>query len=81
MEIINKLQWRYATKAFEPNKIVPTKKMDIIKQAFNLTATSFGLQPIKLIVIKDKELQEQLLPYSFNQKQIVQASHVLILCI
>lgn len=81
MEIIDKLQWRYATKAFETNKIVPNEKLDIIKQAFNLTATSYGLQPIKLIVLRNKELQEQLLPYAMNQKQIVQASHVLILCI
>ncbi|HLV14005.1 MAG TPA: NAD(P)H-dependent oxidoreductase [Xanthomarina sp.] len=81
MEIINKLQWRYATKAFSPNKIVPTEKLDIIKQAFNLTASSYGLQPIKLVVLADKNLQAKLLEYSFNQKQIIQASHVLILCI
>lgn len=81
MGIINKLQWRYATKAFETNKIVPIEKLEIIKHAFNLTATSYGLQPIKLIVLRDKEIQEQLLPYTMNQQQIVQASHVLIFCI
>ena len=81
MGIINKLQWRYATKAFKPDKIVSTEKMDIIKQAFNLTATSYGLQPIKLLVIQNKELQETLMPHAMNQKQIIQASHLLILCI
>ncbi|MCX7548348.1 NAD(P)H-dependent oxidoreductase [Xanthomarina sp. F1114] len=81
MGIINKLQWRYATKAFKPNKIVPTEKLDIIKQAFNLTASSYGLQPIKLILLRNKELQEQLLPYAMNQQQIIQASHLLVICI
>ncbi|OMP29864.1 NAD(P)H-dependent oxidoreductase [Mangrovimonas sp. DI 80] len=81
MEIIKFLKWRYATKAFDITKEVPSKKLNIIKKAFNLTATSYGLQPIKLVIIKNKELQQELLQYSMNQKQIVSASHVLVFCI
>ncbi|MEM7381729.1 MAG: nitroreductase family protein, partial [Bacteroidota bacterium] len=79
--IIADLEWRYAVKKFDAEKILPKDKIDKLKQAFNLTATSYGLQPIKLIVVSDKEIQEKLVPYSFDQKQVAQASHVLVLCI
>jgi len=81
MKIIENLQWRYATKKFDKSKMVPDNKMDIIKQAFNLTPTSYGLQPIKMMVIKDKALQKDLIPHSYGQKQVAQASHVLVFCI
>jgi len=81
MDIINRLQWRYATKLFDSSKAIPAEKLEILLQAFNLTATSYGLQPIKLVVLKDKELQEKLVEHSMNQIQIAQASYVLIFCI
>lgn len=81
MSTINSLEWRYATKKFDESKKLTQDKIEILKKAFNLTATSYGLQPIKLVVINDKELQEELLPYTFNQKQVFSASHLLVLCI
>ncbi len=78
---IEKLQWRYATKRFDPNKILSKEQIDILKHAFNLTATSFGLQPLKLVVVSNAELKEQLMKASFNQPQVRDASHLLILCI
>ena len=81
MNIINSLQWRYACKKFNDSKIVPEDKITIIKEAFNLTATSFGLQPIKMIIIKNKELQQQFVAHSFGQQQVANASHLLVLCI
>jgi len=81
MNIIKSLQWRYACKKFNDSKIIPEDKVSIIKEAFNLTATSFGLQPIKMIVIKNKELQQQLVAHSFGQQQVGNASHLLVLCI
>lgn len=78
---IEALQWRYATKKFDAEKIVPEEKIDILKKAFNLTATSYGLQPLKLVIIHNKTLQEKLKAYSWNQKQLSTASHVLVLCI
>jgi len=80
-DIIKKLEWRYAVKKFDPDKLVPEAEIAILKKAFNLTATSYGLQPIKLVVVSNKQLQEQLLPFSFEQPQVAQASHVLVLCI
>ena len=81
MNIIEKLQWRYATKKFDSNLYINNEKLDILKEAFNLTATSYGLQPIKLVIVKNKELQSCLVEHSMNQEQVEQASHVLVFCI
>ena len=78
---ITQLQWRYATKKFDSTITLPEAKLNILKQAFNLTATSYGLQTIKLLVIKDKALKESLLEHSYNQRQVVDASHLLVICI
>jgi len=76
-----KLQWRYATKKFDSSKILSEEKLNVLKETFNLTATSFGLQPLKLVVISNVELKEKLMPISYNQPQVRDSSHVLILCI
>lgn len=81
MDTIASLQWRYATKKFNAHKIIPQEKIAIIKMAFNLTASSYGLQPIKLLIIKDKVLREQLLPHTYGQTQILEASHLLVFCV
>ena len=81
MSVIKKLQWRYATKSFNPEERISEQKLQIIKESFNLTATSYGLQPIKLVILSDKKLQADLIPYTMNQKQIAEASHILVFCI
>lgn len=81
MKSIKALQWRYATKKFDADSILPEEKVDTLKRAFNLTATSYGLQPLKLVVVQNKELQARLMELSNNQKQIGTASHVLVICI
>ena len=80
-EIIEKLKWRYATKKFDASNKLSEEKLDILKEAFNLTATSYGLQPLKMLVISNPEIQKQLMPFSMNQPQVRDASHVLVLCI
>lgn len=81
MDTIKQLQWRYATKKFNVEKKLSEEKLNLIKQAFNLTATSYGLQTIKMLVIKDQETRQNLLKASFNQKQVVEASHLLVICV
>lgn len=80
-QVIEALKWRYATKKFDSNRLVSNEKIDVLKEAFNLTATSFGLQPVRLAIVSDKKVQEQLVAASMNQQQVAQASHVLIFCI
>ena len=81
MHIINSLEWRYAVKKFDPSKKLSRAQIETLKIAFNLTATSFGLQPIKMIVINNKELQEKFIEHSYYQRQVADASHLLVLCI
>ncbi len=81
MQVLDSLRWRYAVKKFDDGKIVPKEKIDTIKEAFNLTASSYGLQPFKLVVIKNKEIQNQLVEHSWNQKQVAQASHVCVITV
>lgn len=81
MSTIKQLQWRYATKKFDTTKKVSKSKIDILKQAFNLTATSFGLQTLKLVVIENQAQRASLLQHSYNQKQVVDASHLFVICI
>jgi len=81
MNIIDSLKWRYAVKKFDTNKNLSEIQIKTLKEAFNLTATSYGLQPLKLVIIKNKKIQEKLVPFSWNQQQILQASHLLVICV
>ena len=81
MDIIKQLHWRYATKKFDDSRSIPDASLNVIKQAFNLTATSYGLQPVRLLIIQDKAMQKKLVPHSMHQEQVAQASHVLVFCI
>lgn len=78
---LDSLKWRYATKKFDDTKLLSNQKIEVIKEAFNLTATSYGLQPVKLVIFSDKELQSKLVKHTMNQGQVGQASHVLVFCI
>ena len=80
MNILDSLQWRYAVKQFDNDAMIPDQKIEILKKAFNLTATSYGLQPIKLIIVKNKRLQKELVPHSMDQQQVASASHILVFC-
>lgn len=81
MNTIQQLEWRYAAKKFDSNKKLAKDKLQTIKQAFNLTATSFGLQTIKLIIIEDRNLRAPLVEHAYGQNQVVDASHLLVICI
>lgn len=68
-------------KKFDKNKNLSEDQINTLKEAFNLTATSYGLQPLKLVIIKNKAVQEKLVPFSLDQQQVLQASHLLVICI
>ena len=79
--VIEALQWRYATKKFDPDAHLSRNQIGLIEEAFNLTATSYGLQPVRLLIIADAAIKKQLHELSMNQQQVVDASHVLVFCI
>lgn len=78
---IERLEWRYAVKKFDSEETLTEEQIDRLIRAFNLTATSYGLQPIRLVVLENKEIQQALVPHTYGQKQVAQASHVLVICI
>ena len=81
MNTIESLKWRYAVKKFDNSKSLTETQINTLKDAFNLTATSYGLQPLKLVVINNKKIQKELFAHSWNQSQVVDASHLLVICI
>ncbi len=73
------LNWRYATKEFDKNKKISSEDLKTLTESLRLSPSSFGLQPWKFFVVESQEIKEQLLAHSWNQKQIVDASHVIVL--
>lgn len=81
MNTIDSLQWRYAVKKFDDSKRLSDNQITILKNAFNLTATSYGLQTIKLVIVNNKEIRKKLVQLSWNQQQVIQASHLFVICV
>ena len=77
-ELLKKLHWRYATKKMNPAQAVSDEKVDRIVEAARLAATSSGLQPYEIIVVKSQVVREQMKPTAFGQSQITDGSHVLV---
>ena len=77
MELLDKLNWRYAAKAMNGNK-VSEDKIQRILEAARLAPTSSGLQPFEIIVIKNQELKEKIKPVAWNQSVITDCSHLLV---
>lgn len=78
MHYFDKLNWRYATKIFDPNKTISKEDLEKLKQGIRMSASSFGLEPYKILVVKNPVIQEELQKVSWNQPQITSASHLLI---
>lgn len=74
------LYWRYATKKFDTTKKVGEKDLDQLLESLRLSPSSFGLQPWKFIVVTDKKLRQQVRLVSWNQSQVTDASHLIVLC-
>ncbi|MDR6982037.1 nitroreductase [Rheinheimera pacifica] len=77
-DVISNLTWRYATKKYNPGKVVTQDKVDLILEAIRLTATSSGLQPYEVLVVTNPALREQIKPHAWNQSQITDSSHLLV---
>lgn len=78
MSLIDKLQWRYATKKMDASKHVPEDKIDLILEAIRLTASSSGLQPYEVIVITNKDIRQKIRAAANDQSQVTDCSHLLV---
>lgn len=77
MDLLDALNWRYATKRMNGNH-VPEEKVERILDAIQLSASSMGLQPYTILSIKNDELKEKLKPAAYNQPQITEGSHLIV---
>ena len=77
MELLDKLNWRYAAKAMNGEKVAQ-EKIDNIIEAVSLAPTSSGLQPFEIIVITNQDLKEKIKPISWNQSVITDCSHLFV---
>ncbi|WEF33086.1 NAD(P)H-dependent oxidoreductase [Pseudoduganella chitinolytica] len=78
MQLLDKLQWRYATKAMDAERAVPAEKVERIIEAARLAPTSSGLQPFEILVVTNTELREKIKAVAWNQAQVTDGSHLLV---
>jgi hypothetical protein len=78
MNIIENLNWRYATKKFDSAYKIPESEIEKVKSIIKLSPSSFGLQPYKVLIVTNPDVREKLKEASWNQSQITDASHLLV---
>lgn len=76
--LLDNLNWRYATKKFDATKKISDADLNTLKEAVRLSASSYGLQPFKVVIVENPELREQLKAEAWGQTQITDASHLFI---
>ncbi|CAM3456608.1 NAD(P)H-dependent oxidoreductase [Flavobacterium chungbukense] len=76
--ILENLNWRYATKKFDATKKISDADLNTLKEAVRLAASSYGLQPFKVVVVENPEIREQLKAAAYGQTQITDASQLFI---
>lgn len=77
MELLDKLNWRYAAKAMN-GETVPQEKIDTILEAASLAPTSSGLQPFEILVITNPEIKKQIRAIAWDQSVVTDCSHLLV---
>ena len=80
MTLIDSLKWRYATKKFDASKKITNEQLATLKEAIQLSASSYGLQLYKVLLVENPAIRKELQPVSWGQTQIVDASHLLVFC-
>jgi nitroreductase len=75
---IENQNWRYATKKFNSEKKISNSDLEMLKEAIQLSSSSYGLQPYKVLIIENEEIRKQLQPASWGQSQITEASHLFV---
>ncbi|MBO0340403.1 MAG: NAD(P)H-dependent oxidoreductase [Allomuricauda sp.] len=80
MELLENLKWRYATKKFDSSKSINKDDLEKLKQAVQLSVSSYGLQLYKVLIIQNKALKKELREAAWNQSQLTDASHIFVFC-
>lgn len=74
------LLWRYATKTFDPTKTLTNEQLEKLIEATRLSASSYGLQPYRVIVVTDPAVRAKIREHAWNQSQVTDASHLIAIC-
>ena len=77
-QLLDALQWRYATKAFDPARRIPAPTWAALERSLVLSPSSYGLQPYRFLIIADPAKRAALLPHAWGQRQVVDASHLIV---
>ena len=77
-QLLDSLRWRYAVKQFDLTKKISGDTWAALEDSLVLSASSFGLQPYRFLVISDPAVRAKLLPHSWGQNQVVDASHYVV---
>ncbi len=77
MNVIQALNWRYAVKQFSDERLNDQRVHDLLTAA-RMSASAFGLQPYRLVVVNDLNVRKQLLEYSMGQEKVVNCSHLIV---
>lgn len=78
MELMNALEWRYAVRRFAEDRLEEAEVRALL-EATRLSASSYGLQPYRILVIRDAELRRRLVDHSYGQDKVAESSHLLVL--
>ncbi len=79
-ELIDTLEWRYATKVFDPSRRIPDEDWNALLESIHLSPSSLGLQMWKFIDVQAPELRARLKTISWDQGQVTDASHYVVFC-
>ncbi|RMF25425.1 MAG: NAD(P)H-dependent oxidoreductase [Cyanobacteria bacterium J083] len=80
-KVLKQLNWRYAVKKFAANKKIPPEIWQVLEASLVLSPSSFGLQPWKFFIVRNPEIRAKLVEYSWGQRQVVDASHLVVFTI
>ncbi|UMY65122.1 MULTISPECIES: NAD(P)H-dependent oxidoreductase [unclassified Flavobacterium] len=78
MSLLTDLNWRYATKKYDPTRKITGQQLDTIIEAARLAPSSYGLQPYRVLAIGNQELKDKIVPIAWNQQLVADCSHLLV---
>ena len=77
-EVLEALNWRYATKKFDSSKKIPQETWEKLEEALRLSPSSFGMQPYRFVIVTDPKVKQELVAASYNQVQVADCSHLVV---
>jgi nitroreductase len=80
-QLLTQLNWRYATKQFDPSRKISPGDWAALKNALILSPSSYGLQPWRFVVISDQKMREKLFPSTWKQRQVLDCSHFVVFAV